>query len=232
MNLHTHAASVMRHFGPRRHPADAVSVPGLPSVPGGRNPQRGSTRTFLDPSQRPALIDVEAQPSMKVVPQSDGSVQVVLKRNARAAEYMTRAEYEILAGIMRDVRREAESLSHGPLSLRELRRRGHPYGRGIRRGRIARSGRAGVPSLAVVNKQSGKFASLWRTDIKKGKTGADFVLRNEAPYAKFLAEGTAKMRAHGPFSIAFIKHLRRLDTAWRKAAKDAVLREMIVEQYS
>ena len=230
MLLNRHAQSVMHLMGPGRNPA-TDTVPGLPRVPGGRNPRRGATQTHLNPANRPALIDVAAQPSMKIIPHSNGSVQVVLKRNARSAEFMTRAEYGILQRIMNDIKHDAEKMSQGPLSLKELRRRGHPYGRGGRRGRIARSGRAGVPSLAIVNKQSGKFAAAWSVDIKKGKTGADFILSNSSDRARRLAEGTAKMKAHGPFSTAFTRHLHKLDTAWRQAAKAAYLRERAVEAH-
>ena len=227
MLLSHHAQSVMHLFGPGRNPA-TDTVPGLPQLPRlpGRRTETGGTLTQLV-NPKP-YSEVIGHPSMRVVRTEDGGVQTILKRNAKAAEFMTDADFRKFAAILNDVKAEAIKLSQGPLSLKELRRRGHPYGRGGRRGRIASSGRAGIPNLAIVNRQSGKLAGAWSVQIKRGKSGADFILENSAQWAAFVALGTKRMAAHGPFTASLQRRLNKLDAAWRQAAKEAYFREQLM----
>lgn len=221
------AARALHLFGPKA-PAPSHPVPGLPNLPrlpGHRRDSGGTTTHLVNP--RP-YSEVIGHPSMRVERTEGGGVQTILKRNAKAAEFMTAEDFRKFGRILEQVKAEAVRLSMGPLSLKELRRRGHPYGRGGIRGRIARSGRAGIPSLAVVNKQSGELARSWDIRIKRGKSGADFILENTARHAAFTALGTKRMKAHGPETAALQRQLNKLDAAWRVAAKEAWLRQQLM----
>jgi hypothetical protein len=106
-----------------------------------------------------------------------------------------------------------------------------------RMGRYAylRGQRGRVSDLSIVNLQSGRFANSWEWRIVYGtqaatwgygvtieRSGAlyiDFV--NPAPYAWYLAHGTYKMQAHGPWQTASDRMLPQLQTTWRNAARQA-----------
>lgn len=233
MNLHRHAADVMHLFGPGRNPA-TDTVPGLPRVAGHRNPQLGATVTQLNPAKRGPFVDVIGQPSMKLVPGGKGSVLTILERRSRYADLISDEDMKPLYQLMADVEAEAKRLSQGSVSLRELRRRGHPYGRGLtasgsKRGTIPRSGRRGVANLAVINKQSGNLAGSWDNSVQRYKAGVRLILRNTAEYSIYVALGTRRMRAHGPNTAAVVKYLPAIDRHWRAAAKRAYLREVAME---
>lgn len=77
----------------------------------------------------------------------------------------------------------ARAHSEGPFSSRTLRALGHPY-----------ATRHATPPLdpAVINRQSGRFASSWRLEEVSGET-TGFRVVNDAPYAGYLEEGTPRM---------------------------------------
>jgi len=101
------------------------------------------------------------------------------------------------------------------------------YLRGIGRGRVS--------DLSIINRQSGRLARGWEWQIVYGTRAAtwgygvttepsgtiyvDFVA--PAPYAWFLAHGTIKMRAHGPWATVSQRLLPQLQLAWRNAARAA-----------
>lgn len=91
-----------------------------------------------------------------------------------------------------DVFKSARALSSGTVTARMLARMGHPFGRGAARHRARRSGHA--LSTTVINRQSARFFYSWR---KKGprrfRGRSDAWVHNEAPYARYLDEGTRFM---------------------------------------
>lgn len=234
----THAADVMHLMGPGRNPSIQV-LPGLPRISSSpfikRSPNIGATKTVIGAAP-PPFVDVSGQPSMKIVPAGRQGVITVLDRHSRYADMVSDEDMTPLYRLIEQVEAEAVKLSQGPLSLQELRRRNHPYGRGLLhgrlRGRIARSGRAGVPSLAVINRQSGELAGSWDSELRRYKGGVRLILKNTAEYSKYLALGTSRMKAHGPFAAAMVKYLPQINAAWSAAAKRAYLREMASQQLS
>ena len=229
MSLLNSADTFRRMVGNKPDPGARI-VPGLPPMPGGRNPRQGATNTILGAAQRPPFTDVVARPSMKIVAGSNGAIMTVQEMRSKWADWMTADDLKPVYQLLDQVEAEAIRLSQGSISLKELARRNHPYGRGLssrgKRGRIAPSGRAGIPSLAIVNKQSGKFAESWDTQIQHFKSGIRLVLGNDAPYAAWLARGTTRMVAHGPFTAAMVKFRPKIDGAWSSAAKKAYARAM------
>lgn len=186
------------------------------------NPRLGATR---GPSTQP---DVIGQPSLKLQ-KADAGVVTILRRRSRYAEFITDAEMQAFERFVeRKVLSEARALSQGTLSLRELARRGHPYGRGVvrsggRRGGLGRlqGARTGVSNLAVVNKQSGELARSWSFGAQRAKGGVTLQLKNSAPQSVFLAFGTSRMRAHGGFTTAIARHLPAINREWARLARTA-----------
>lgn len=228
----SHFAHAYRLLTRNKPDPGARIVPGLPAIPGGRNARQGATQTVLG-ARRPPFTDVANRPSMKIVEGSNGAIMTVQEMRSKWADFMTEQDLRPVYQLLNEVEAEAKALSHGSVSLKELARRGHPYGRGLKhgrkRGRVAPSGRAGVPNMAVVNKQSGRFAESWDTHIQHFKAGIRLVLGNDAPYAAHLALGTKNLRAHGPFSAAMVRKRPAIDAAWSRAAKKAFARAMAAQ---
>ena len=229
MNLFAMAVQMQRTTNP--------VVAGLPSVVVGGKKFVGGTVTSLGANERnekQSWSPVEGMPSAKVQRTSDGGAEVVLRRNSRFAASITDADMAPTARVMGLIEAEAKSLSTGGLKTATLRKRNHPYGRGIvapsgrRRGGLGKlqEQRAGVSNMAVVNTQSGDFAKAWETETEQDKTGATFILRNTMEYAQYLALGTVRMKAHGPFTTAFVKYQAQLNSAWMQAAKRGKARDL------
>jgi L-fucose isomerase-like protein len=64
--------------------------------------------------------------------------------------------------------------------------------------------------------------SEWETSVKRvpGR-GVELILRNTAPYAQYLALGTVRMKAHGPFTSAMARQLATVNKAWLAIAREA-----------
>lgn len=158
-----------------------------------------------------------------------GGVMTAFRLNGRYVDFMTRAELQGLESLAKEAQVEAVALSQGPLSLAELRRRGHPYGRG-RRGRRRGLGRlqgrrAGVSNMDVLNKQSGTTAASWQAQVDVDKSGATVRLVNTSDVAAFTALGTKKMESHGPYRIALLRKYERFIKYWRLISQRAQRRE-------
>lgn len=212
-------------------------VLGLPSVPSSpraaRSPRIGSTLTTLGSADNPPpdLMDVSNQPSMKVVRLPGGGVAIEIQRKVRYPGLVDDRDLDAMRKVGAQMIGELQGFSRGPLSRAELRRRRHPYGRGstpsgAKRGTIRGIGRVkgirgSVPDLSVVNKQSGAFEDAWSTEVELTDNGAKLVITSDTPYSGFLAFGTVKMRAHGPFTQVPVRFLSRINSAWQRAVRSA-----------
>ncbi|MCD6352304.1 MAG: hypothetical protein J7M26_09315 [Armatimonadetes bacterium] len=136
-------------------------------------------------------------------------------------------------------------LSHGPYSLRELARMGHPYGWGTTTvaswSRLAsprpipRMGRhrylrglnlrGPMPNRAVINLQSGRLAQSWRLEVRRLARGLVLRFIADPSYAWYLARGTIYMQPHGPWGPVAQRLFPMLLAAWRRAAWEAWRRQ-------
>ncbi len=219
LNFSSAAPNLLKTFG-------VIAEAGLPRVSGSplakRNPNAGATRG--QPTKAKPYLDVAAQPSMKLVEARRG-VQTRQRLNTKYAAHLDDKDYDGLRRILKAEQSDAERLSRGPLTLRRLTQMGHPYGRGRRSGlgRIQPFG--GVSNRSVANKQSGEFARSWSTDLQSDDHGAMLVLSNDAEYAPFLAFGTSRMKAHGPFTTSPTRHSPAVMREWRRITRIAWQRE-------
>lgn len=226
-------------------------VPGLPAnrsaVRKGGNREIAATLTDLAAPRIPAPITVTGAPSITLHRIEDGGVEVVLERRV---SHLDRLNIDSLVAelwlVMQQARAQAEAMSRGPLSAPILRALGHPYGRdkgGARR--VPRFGKgkgkkgksvghaAGVrgsaPTLAIVNMSkgyAGLFARSWSTALNVTDSLITAVLRNTAPYAFYLAAGTKRMQAHGPFAYVMAGNQRKVDSALQREIALARHREV------
>jgi hypothetical protein len=98
---------------------------------------------------------------------------------------------ELQRGAMRasteDLLKEARNLSSRRyMSLKEMRRAGHPYAR-LRFAKRLKTERRGLPAPPfVINYQSGKFFEGWRTLVREGGKTFTGTLYNIVHYSKFM----------------------------------------------
>jgi len=87
--------------------------------------------------------------------------------------------------------------------------------------------RGSVGTMSVVNEQTSDFSRAWRWSYSVGANGVTFSWWNErksargAPVAWFLAHGTVKMQAHGPWEVVPRRFWPALVNAWRQSAARA-----------
>ena len=134
-----------------------------------------------------------------------------------------------------------KAMSGGPLTRSNLRELGHPYGymtpgwaglRGGPRGnaQLFRTGwhqkgvQGAVPPLSVINRNSGWLEENWFGEVRLAPNGVQVRIINLASYAWYLAHGTIKMQAHGPWQEAQDRFLATLQQAWRNLIRAAVQR--------
>lgn len=212
-----------------------LRAPGLPAVTGSplarRSPRIGSTTTNL--SVPDDVADVANQPSMKLFRLPDGGVETRMRRNTRLTGIIDERDLDGLRRIMARIEVQAERQSQGPLSLRQLAKMGHPYGRGSTgrmRGKLGRIGRVkgargSVGNLAVINKQSGELARSWKGSVELDAGGVTLSLVNESPVASYLAFGTRRMAAHGPFTSLYVLMLSQINSEWQRTVRQAARRK-------
>jgi hypothetical protein len=121
---------------------------------------------------------------------------------------------------------EAKLDLSGRKSKKELRRMGHPYGRGAGsdgkpgRQRKIKNSRARMPNLPI-NKQSGKLYNALKLTKQKGKLQRFIMSVNEslAPYAKWILRigGTKKMIAR--------RFWETVTKRWRKKNFDLLIKQ-------
>jgi hypothetical protein len=161
----------------------------------------------------------------------NGGVEVAVRRRSRYAENLSDADLAQIEKSAKRMLEGAKSLSRGPLTYRELRRRGHPYGKGRRRGLGRLTSARGVSNLAVVNRHSGEFEAAWDVKVSRDKGGLTIRLTNDSSNASYLAFGTKRMKAHGPFTTAVARELFALNRAWSAAAKRGYHLEMAMRGF-
>lgn len=210
----------------------ASVVPGLPAAPSLRNANRAATTTNLFKPQNVATPT--GMPSVKMVRLNGGGVAVEIRRNTRFATLLDEGDLSGLKRIAGQMKERAENQSQGTLSSRDLRRRGHPYGRndgGRMRGKLgrsyAKSVRGAVPSLSIVNRQSGAFARSWDATVEYDENGVVIRLVNDSGVAGFLAFGTRKSAAHGPFTSAVAQFQAQLNSEWQRVIYRATRRKQM-----
>jgi hypothetical protein len=133
------------------------------------------------------------------------------------------------------------AMSGGPLTRDRLRAMHHPYGymtpgwaglRGGPRGKreVFHTGwhmkgvRGAVPPLSVINRDSGWLEENWFGEVRAAPNGVQVRIINLASYSWFLAHGTVKLQAHGPWQEAVDRFLAGLQQAWRDLIRGAVQR--------
>ena len=178
-------------------------LPGLPALP--RAPRRrGATVTDLE---RTGPIEVAAAPSVAIRPRVAGNI-----KSGVVVEVTLRTRYADELGDLSELRAVAaamlerfKAMSGGPYSSRQLAAIGHPYGRdkGVARrvprgmfGRAlgsVRSVRGSVPSLTVINRQSGELQNSWNMEVERTPGGAVMRFINDSLPAYLLPAGTARM---------------------------------------
>lgn len=180
------------------------------------------------------VLTVVGRPSVRVLREAGGGAIVSIRRNVSNMAALKQADLAFVESYAKDVLAHLVLLSRGPLTKKELRRLGYPYGfnkswgkgdkvmdprKVPRRGGIAnpRGVRGSVPTLSVVNKQSGKFEKSWSFEINRDDTGFEVRFINSAPWAWYLAHGTLKMQPHGPFTYSALLYLRSLDVQLQRA---------------
>lgn len=209
------------------------------STPGGNSsiPAAGTitnTRTFLPNTTVNGLstggtflndsgdMNIKGQPSMRLEEMSNGGARTILDRNSPYAKFMQTNDFAALRRIMQSVKSLAETLSAGTYKQKTLTEMGHPYAtrhKGLKG--IKQKKPRGIANLSVVNTQSGQFLTAWHTSVSKRADGVELKLYNNEDYAWYLAAGTRKMKAHGPFTAAMVKHIPQINLAWMGIASNA-----------
>ncbi len=200
------------------------------------------------PTREPMRMEMVGHPSVDLYRKgADGStVQTVELYSVRASQ-ITPDDLAPIHQLARQWYELLRSLSLGPYSQETLREMGYPYGYGARpsapswakvktgmprgyqslfkRGWAMRGVRGFVPPLSVINIQSGRLHRSWHWTITQWYGGLVLTFWNLAPYAWYLAHGTIKMRAHGPWNVVAERLLPAIHQAWRNAAQAAARRD-------
>ncbi|MBW3637058.1 MAG: hypothetical protein KY445_11455 [Armatimonadetes bacterium] len=203
-------------------------LPGLPALP--KAPRRlGATATDF---HRTGPIEVAAAPSITIRPRLAGNIKsgavVEVRLRTRYAEEL--GDLRDLHALARQMLERFRAMSYGPYSAKMLRAVGHPYGRDkgvgrrVPRGMFGRSlgavkgVRGSVPTLSVVNRQSGDFAASWSYEAVKAAGGATMRFINDSMSGYLLAAGTRRMDLMAVLG-------QGLSTAWQKEISLAQARQ-------
>ncbi len=197
-------------------------------------------------TREPLLMRMEGHPSVDLHRKGPegGTVQTVRLRTTTGVD-LSENDLAPLKQIARQWWEFLKQMSQGPHSLDDLRRMGHPYGyphnrgqsrwerigapRGhghlFKRGWAVKGVRGFVPPLTVINRQTGDLEKSWRWGISRAGDGIAVNWWNPMPYSFYLAHGTTKMRAHGPWAEAADRYLPELQRAWVNALRGAQRRD-------
>jgi len=191
----------------------------------------------------PLRMEMEGFPSTTLYRAESGdTLQKVTLRSDKAPDIELRA----LECFAEDWLKHLRSMSLGGYSQRMLRAMQHPYGFGVpaagkraaepvswerltRPRRIPPMGRQAyrprmrgrVADHAIVNLQSGAFWLSWYLRVLRWYGGVTLLFGNRAAYSWFLAHGTTKMQAHGPWETVARRLLPGLFQLWRTLAQQA-----------
>lgn len=207
-----------------------------------KRPDIGSTVTNVNNPM--TKVSVAGQPSIQLERLPNGGVSINIRRMPRFPGLVDAHDLEGWLGVGDSIIRYLENMSHGPLTAKDRRRLGYPYGRGLRveggrymlkgkkRGKLGRIGhvkgiRGSVPNMNIINNQTGRFDGAWRREIDL--SGPESVLRIicDDPVIAYLAFGTYKMQAHGPFTYAAVKFLPQINSVFQKAVRAAYARKRV-----
>lgn len=223
------------------------SLPGVSSRVSKRFAGHGSTTPMPDIMQ----LAVKGQPSLDAY-QRDGTGNAVvsLRRQTQYMDYVKPNDLVPMRHLGERVFNMMKAMSNGPYSARVLARLGHPYGvvqaagklnaleaRGVPRrvggvGSInhARGIKGSVPTMSVINRQSGTLLSSWRWNYTVDSYGITLNWWNTAkskkgaPYPYFLMAGTSRMAAHGPWTYAPLRYMESINKEWSRVVKRAYMR--------
>ena len=229
MNLYQYATQIKREIPP--------PLPGLQAVTGSplsrRNPDIGATVTRPG---KDAPIEVAGLPSVKIVRLGRGGVAVEITLRTRYAATLDITALQVLAARMVQ---KMESQSQGPLNTARLRALGHPFGRdkggqnrrvprfigGTQKGRKSVGHplgvRGSVPTRNVINRQSGELAASWESEVVHTSSGAMMRLINSSAHARYVAMGTRRMVAHGPWTYIPVMMRSQLMSQWQRSVRQA-----------
>lgn len=210
--------------------------------------QRAAQRSAAAIAGVPGLVTgTQGRPQMTMQGGRETPVTVTIELKSGYAGKMTAADHQYIDRIASRIEQRARAMSRGQLTYKKLAEKNHPYGRGLfaphirvngknseafrRRGygRL-RGQRKGVSNLAITNIHTGEFYQSWSSRVVWSRTGAKVQLINRSTKAGYLAFGTRKMRAHGPFTTAPAMYADALNKTWRLRAQAAYYRESNVRR--
>jgi len=140
-----------------------------------------------------------------------GNIRSYQLRYTQRARAVTPEVNRAVAEVGTAAMKTARELSSGPLSLKELRRMGHPYAR-------RRPFGPGITSPWLINAQSGTFRASWRLVMRTNAKSVSVSVKNVDPKAKkwLTGAGTRKMVGR-PILGEIAKRIHpRLETETRK----------------
>lgn len=220
-----------------RPPADTRWPVGLPGQVPAEYTQRWRDLQQDPLTVEPLQMDTVGYPSVDVYRTPAGrTIQKIILRS----QYTQDIDVSGIERLAREWMHYMRFMSLGPYSLRLLRKMGHPYGYGKagsapswerlgaprrvpRMGRLAyiRGIRGRVSDRSLVNLQSGEFWRAWSWRLLRWHGGLTLLVLNPTPQAWWLAHGTYRMQAHGPWATVAKRMLPRMHAAWRLAAYHA-----------
>jgi hypothetical protein len=215
-------ANAARFLEPRLAPRFVSGLPGL----------RGRVATLTDISghRPPAPVPVAGIASAQVLQRRGGGVTL---RTRLSSNYAATLDDSGINQIAERMTQQMRDMSRGQWSLKAIAAAGHFYGRdkgGIGR-RLPGRGRhvigvhGSVPSLTVINEQTGQLLRSWDYSVTRDAAGVTIEIFNTAPESWFVTAGTIKMQAHSP--VVFVMQMFRgtLMTEWRREASAAYHRQ-------
>ncbi len=183
----------------------------------------------------PLHMSMEGYPSIDLYKGPGGST--IQKAILRTAQDMRDVDLTEIERIAEEWLKHLRTMSLGPYSLKTLREMGHPYGfgergeppswqrlkrpraipRAVGRQAIRPNFRQPAPDRAFINLQSGDLYRSWHKMQLQWYGGLNLLWLNSTRQAWWLAHGTYRMQAHGPWATVAEELLPRLHKAWRRA---------------
>ncbi len=205
------------------------------------------TRSDLSSDLR---LDVIGAPSLNIIQDArTGDLLIEWERQTQYMASMHAEDWDGMRLVGQRILNRILDMSNGPYQTRDLRQMNHPYGfdalpavggkggqpvkRAVPRFFEGKSigsvkgVRGSVPTMAVVNRQSGTMNDSWQMEFVTRGDKLVLQLRNTAKsrsgfsYPFALASGTRKMQAHGPFATAPLMFASQLNAAWAQAVRRA-----------
>lgn len=195
----------------------------------------------LDPAGNvvePLRMETAGYPSVDIHQSPNGAT--VQQVSLRSDQYAQDADMEELEQLGRSWLAALKELCLGPYSRRDLRAMQHPYGYGrpgarvggqyipaepvswarLKRPRRIPSMRAGVPDRSFINldpDEGGALRDSLSFRLLRWFGGVNLLFVAPVRYAIYLAHGTVKMQAHGPWETVARLFTGAVHEAWRRA---------------